>query len=725
MVQIIIFLASAGILLFDMAPTTSAKTMSVHQELGSGVTLTSKECKIRSPEEWTEPEKWAWREICEGRNADFNWRFTYLKEKIYPKEPQYNYKWLDEQRVLSSGFLRTILLSQPFRSAIQRQGVHIIGAHFQDEIRLENAIIERPLIIEDSVFEEPVFMSRLKSLAIVSFNNSEFQDDLNMDFISTEASIFMDDAYFAKVYLTAAKIKGHLVLDSSIFKGDLNMDSISTEGSIFMRNANFADVDLTATKIGGELNMDSSTSKDYLNMDSISTEGSIFMRNANFADVGLTATKIGGELNMDSSTFKDYLNMDSISTKGSAFMQNAYFADVNLTAAKIGGELNMNSSTFKDYLNMDSISTESSIFMRNAYFADVNLTAAKIGGELNMNSSTFKNYLNMDSISTKGSAFMQNAYFADVNLTATKIGGELNMDSSTFKDEFTLSHSTIRNNLTMDEANFEKETNMTFLDIGSNLFIRGGSLWNLDLTGARIKGELVLGSSDSRIKWRSSIDEDADSCCNPPRINLRNTVVGILQDTKDSWPDNLKREFDGFTYAYLGGVELSGGETPYTRGVSWFKEWLDRDESYSPQPYNHLAKILSTSGHRDMANEILYTNREHQRAEYSPRQPKWWFLSALKVVIGHGYKYLHTLYCAIFLVIVGYGTLKIKKEVGKDGKRLGFWYSLDMLLPVIRLREEHYKKDIETWVKYYFYCHKILGYVLVLFLIAGLTGLAK
>lgn len=57
---------------------------------------------------------------------------------------------------------------------------------------------------------------------------------------------------------------------------------------------------------------------------------------------------------------------------------------------------------------------------------------------------------------------------------------------------------------------------------------------------------------------------------------------------------------------------------------------------------------------------------------------------------------------------------------------LGFWYSLDMLLPVIQLRERHYTDvDLITWVRYYFYIHKVIGYVLVFFVIAGLSGLAE
>ena len=49
-----------------------------------------------------------------------------------------------------------------------------------------------------------------------------------------------------------------------------------------------------------------------------------------------------------------------------------------------------------------------------------------------------------------------------------------------------------------------------------------------------------------------------------------------------------------------------------------------------------------------------------------------------------------------------------------------------MLLPIIRLREKHYKEiDLQGWPRQYFYVHKIMGYVLASFLIAGLVGLTK
>jgi hypothetical protein len=48
-----------------------------------------------------------------------------------------------------------------------------------------------------------------------------------------------------------------------------------------------------------------------------------------------------------------------------------------------------------------------------------------------------------------------------------------------------------------------------------------------------------------------------------------------------------------------------------------------------------------------------------------------------------------------------------------------------MLLPIVKLNEQHYKIDLQGWVRYYFYFHKLMGYVLGSFIVAGLSGLTK
>ena len=70
-------------------------------------------------------------------------------------------------------------------------------------------------------------------------------------------------------------------------------------------------------------------------------------------------------------------------------------------------------------------------------------------------------------------------------------------------------------------------------------------------------------------------------------------------------------------------------------------------------------------------------------------------------------------------VLLGTAVLYWKKEKENDKSmesRLGFWYSVDMLMPIIRLRDKHYDVTLKTRLAvYYFYVHKVVGYVLTFF----------
>jgi hypothetical protein len=77
------------------------------------------------------------------------------------------------------------------------------------------------------------------------------------------------------------------------------------------------------------------------------------------------------------------------------------------------------------------------------------------------------------------------------------------------------------------------------------------------------------------------------------------------------------------------------------------------------------------------------------------------------------------------LLAAGVATLRLSGDGPRNGMPYGVAYSFDMLLPIIKLREEHYKMDLSGWPRYYFYGHKIAGYVLASFLIAGISGLTK
>ena len=524
--------------------------------------LPGEECRVRPPSEWTKPEKWAWTKICQGQNADFN---ELLNEKTDPgnSDPgnsDCDCKWSDDRK-LSSRFLETILLHEPFRSAVPYHGVRIVGAYFPDCINLRGAVLERQLMLYGSYFDSKVDMTFLKTSTFLALTGSKFDSELVMNTISVDSSLYLESAEFKKdVHLGGAKIRYRVSMNGAKFRGRLSMHSTS---------------------------------------------------------VGLNLAML----------------------KGAEFDE-----PVDLSFLSVGSEIEMNRAKFKRKLSMRS---------------------------------------------------------ASVNL-----------------------------NLAMPGAKFDELVDLSFLSVGANLDARGATLRRLDLTGARIEGELQLGSpAEKKIDWKECKDENEP--CQAPKLVLRNTSVSTLQDTKDTWPDHLKREFEGSIYDRLGGLGASEQDDPYEQGSCWFIEWLAKDESYSPQPYRHLAGVLRTAGYEGMAVDILVANRDREREETNWWPLKWLWLWALKLVIGYGYglRCFYALGWATLFVVAGTAFMRQAKGTGIEGTpgwSYCFFYSLDKLLPLIRLREQHYTGvDIINGVKYYFYVHQIVGYGLISFVLAGLSGLVE
>ena len=535
--------------------TLVARAETAGPRLKFSMALPDEACRFRLEDVkkgWTETDEWAWKEICEGRTVNFNDR---LKEEFNPTDPEHLNKWSDKGRMLHRNFLKTILLHEPFQSAIPPWGVHIIGAVFQHDVDLRYGTIDRRLFLEESAFAASVLLGQVTTSATVSFNGSKIT-------------------------------------------GKLGMNTISVGGNLYMR------------------------------------------KKAEFKDVDMTGAIVGGQLGMTGSTFRGTLGMEAISVGRNLFMhKKAEFEDVNMTGANVGGQISMTGSTFRGTLDMDAISVGESLFMRGqAEFKDVSVISSRI----------------------------------DANLDA-----------------------------------------------------RSAILGNLDLTGTKIGGELRLGTIGNDVAWKNYNTEDKEP--DSPRMILQNTNVGALQDTKSSWPSVL--ELNGFTFERLGGFRASEEELPHNRGSDWYIDWLERDQTYSPQPYRQLARILDASGHQSMASDILFASREREFREAWPDEPKKWLgLLMLRMTVGygHGWRYFWALGWVAFFTVLGTGILRLKEERLDNGKKLGFWYSLDMLLPIVRLREKHYEADLSNeWVRYYFFGHKVVGYVLVFFVLAGMTGLTE
>ena len=378
---------------------------------------------------------------------------------------------------------------------------------------------------------------------------------------------------------------------------------------------------------------------------------------------------------------------------------------------------------------MDSIEISESLLMgTNSEFQRVDLSGADIGNQLSAIGAVFSKELDMNSITVGGDLLMrEETHFSDVDLVGARVDGTLSVVDSVFDGDLSMDSAFVGDNFFLERAKFRRPIDMQFVHVGSNLDLRATSLTSVDLTSARITGDFRLGSSNVKeIVWSSG--RDAAGNIVAPRITLLNTTVGILQDTVSSWPDELERELQGFTYGALGGFGAVAEDAAHVRESDWFIDWLDRDNSFSPQPYRHLAQLLVETGHAGMATDVRFGSRVREREELSIWEFKWWMLWGLQLTVGFGYgnwNFLALGWAGLF-IIVGTTVLRVFREDGgiPADERLGIWYSIDMLLPVIRLRERHYEIDLFGKARYYFFFHKIVGYLLTFFVIAGLSGLA-
>ena len=103
---------------------------------------------VQIPPTWTPQEQLVWERVCAGEIADFN-KIEGYGGDLDPNDPE---AW-PENRILRLEFLEDILLSEPCRSALHRQGARIIGPWFKETLDLSQASLDHPLWLDRCRFE--------------------------------------------------------------------------------------------------------------------------------------------------------------------------------------------------------------------------------------------------------------------------------------------------------------------------------------------------------------------------------------------------------------------------------------------------------------------------------------------------------------------------------------------------------------------------------------------
>ncbi len=761
-------------------------------------------CASLKADSWSPIEQGAWTHLCAGETA---------------KLAGFN--------KLSKQFLETILLKDPYKSALPRQGVRISGATLTETIDLSGAHFPWDLWLVDSIFEKDVDLSEIDAASGVKLDRSQVKGELLMTGAHIGRYLGLQSGNFNAITLDGAKVDGDVDLGQAIsadhrpgprtrVRGDLNMDAMHIGHDLILDYALLSDVDLSATaRIDGSLRATGLSVSHTLDMDSIDVAHHVILEKSVLNDLSLPGATIGGNFHFEEGQSRGTIDMDNLVVKFHVLAEGTKIHSLHAIFAQVGGEFDFTGIEASDPVVLRNITVGGHFAACSAHLDALDLSDANVGGDVDLRPcgdpktfahSVVTGSLNMVRITVGRDVVLQGAQLTNVDLGYALVNGSLLVDSyvqspannkenlttnvaglflmggSTVKREIRLDYArlhtlsltnvTTGSDLTLDEAVVAGPITMDRMTVGGSFFFRGGRnardkksqpaagpanfsysavngifdisntvFEGVNLNMVKVGQTLILGtaSNGGSPAWQ-----------NDSFIDLQNASTQSFQDncTEDStdrclstWPPLLA--LNGFSYAHPGNSVEKSRQDVALRPADWWLRWLGKQTPYSPAPYQQAATTQRALGRADVAEAIEYASRQRELGEAwaslikaardlnldaglaALRHAVW--LAVLWAAVGYGIGYrtlVHSVLWVAVWVILGVIVLRRFGEHKQNGlPDYPIAYSFDMLLPVIKLREDHYKIDLKSGARIYFYYHKILGYVLASFLIAGLSGI--
>jgi hypothetical protein len=557
--------------------------------------------------------------------------------------------------------------------------------------------------------------------------NASIGGPLTMYQLRVEADLAMNDLdAYGDVSLQSARVGGYVKMNGAQITGDLNMESLQVGGSVYAQHLNLRErhddaewilgghLNLHAARIMGNLEFTGAEVVDQLDMSDIEVGRTLLLDgDGRYDGIYLTGAHIGGWIMVQQGKFGGLpaLNATAATVGGNFAIQYSphFLGKLDLTAIHTGGSILFESGQFDGPVLMsDAVIGQDLQIGQNASPTEagespspqiklhnyVEVKRARITGEARIVNASF-NALDNDYPAGLDRELMnhkptQHRMRTAIDMQAIRVGGELQLGQKT---------------------SFDGLVNLAFADVAGNLDLTEGAFLGIDLTGATIESEIRLGSPQHRAaSWQP-----------PYLLILRNVSAGALQDLPgdDSWPKAL--DLEGFAYRRLGGSQTASGELA-DRPADDFNAWLEKQVTPSPQTYIQLAQVLRTAGFSDKADAVLYAGKMREMGEATGAH--WLYFVAEYAATGFGIYPLRAFWSIGALVLVG--TLIF----GFDGRRRwrrfdwGDWtiYSLDMLLPVVHLRQKNEEwEPYHRLARYYLYTHRLIGFLLASVIIASLT----
>ena len=749
--------------------------------------LRTAQADMRADPGWTAAETWAWSQIAAGLPADFDVP-CHASTAARSEDAR---TWSDPCRVVRSAVLEQILTRSPWRDAIPHQGLRMAGARVPGGLDLANAHVASAVILTRSRIEGDVLLARTRLDSLLALDGSVITGAVEGTALLSESDVSLSDGRqlvpaggstggveaHGSVSLRNARIKGSLFLNRSHFQQGMDIrgarieEEIQTSGARFEADARNRSVLGGSMQIGGKLSINATQFAGDVLFPDTTTGGLVDASESRFGgklslvdshvagDVIVDAIQTAGGLSMSGLQVGGYISLAGAVSKGPIQAVNAHIAGdvsfnkdshvegpVTLAGAHVGGSLGMAHAPLAGPVNLRATAVAGDVQMEGADLkSGLDMLGLHVDGDLVLKGASIAGDLNAPDLVVDHDLVLNDGARFDGSVTIfdARVANTIQMEHASFVQGIHASNAHVAGDMLLDGSTFGAAVALGGARIGGSLRLAGASLRTLDLSGATIDGSLEV---DPKTAWRQPASPDV------PQLLLVNTKAGALQDgsvgkldmcpdeeqppVSNGWPTDGTIALDGFSYGHLGSSAGPEGADMRERDVCWWRWWLERDPTFSTQPYLQLASVMTAHGDQENAATILYFGRvrETQLAWQEGHYARWMLLAALNVVTGYGIGSYTFRVLGWIVALMVLGIVLLKRSPGGGQKPL-LWRtgaSLTRVLPGVEINKEFSdffndpeRHRLKDWQVFVFSAFVIIGWVLGLFLVAAMTGLTQ
>lgn len=546
-------------------------------------------CPVPPVDAWTDGEKDAWAKICLGQFADLS------VGDPFPNTGDVD-KW-QPRRTLGAAFLLRIMTDPVYVAATPFTGIRIDGAHFADAVVLSDLEYNKPLIIVDSVFSQPLVLERFRSRSRVRLTGDWFSYaaapdaakdaplEISLDASAAEIAKGLDLNWIfvnGDIDLSDMKISTLLEMSDTTFLGTVYLNRTKIDGGAFLqrvkvsRNVYLDNAEVAQNLEIGDFNIsrlldNGDTEWGTLSGAQLHVSGHLIIGYSD-AEVRMPARLVGqappqpapepapepagqgaaaGAAPDVAASLPDasqtepqpatdlaagtLANGNAPAAPERTFTMRAW--RINLIGARIDGELRIRGTWLLDQVTLEDAVIGDDLWLSDSDISRGSFSATSVKGFALLQGIQAHGNIQFDNASIGRSiVFDDLARVTGLRMPGAVVHGGIYFAGATIDGPVDLNSVTIDRDLAMgDGTTFTGPVDASFARVGGSVDLTGGRFASVDLTGADIAAELRLAAAGAVPLFAEKAE-----------LTLRNVTTNSLQDVAESWPCILHLE--GFVY---------------------------------------------------------------------------------------------------------------------------------------------------------------------------------